>query len=169
MVDASFDLGATPRGVPDGWTTHEFHGLTFAMPAGSDLFREEPQDSNGAFTSFWSGPTIRSTPIGTPSPGWEVGMDFIMVANPTVQWDGLIRDGQENTYTATVPGATFVGGSTRESEVAEPRLNETRPVSEIQLYVQGASGTYYEMSVTAYPGEAGLEFLRQFVGSMSVQ
>lgn len=164
------DLGSFGgHAVPAGWTIETWQGLRFAVPPMSDQRGTgQPQpNSGGYFTTVWDGPPIPEAIIATAD-GSQAGSSISLFANPAVHWDGMIRDGHPNTFSAKVPGATLVGGSMLDVETVLSRsTGATRPVGNIAIYVQGPS-KYYELHLVTSPGEAGARFLRQFLGALSV-
>ncbi len=167
-ADAALDLGELTHTVPSGWTAYSADGLSYAVPPGTTPpTQETAPDSAGRAITRWPGPGIPLEPGADPAEG-QASMTFVVAANPGSPWDGSLPADQGTTFTATVPGVPLVGGTIAQSSATVDAEGHTKPVSEIDVYLQGTSGGSYSIHLTTTPGEGGVRFLTEFLSTVSI-
>lgn len=157
-------LDGVRAGVPGGWKTGGFDGLSFAVPAVAEERSgiTEP-NADGYVERAWDGAPIPGT---TSRDGdGEVPAEYLVQSSTTAVFDGVVSDGGAQVFSLTVPGADVAAGSLDQETVSAPG---TGTVLRLHVYIQASNGANYQAGMTASNDSAGQQMVRQFIGALSV-
>ncbi|WP_142027961.1 hypothetical protein [Blastococcus colisei] len=157
-------MDGVEAGVPDGWKTGSFNGLSFAVPAGA---RERPgitePNRDGYVERAWNGAPIRGTTA--PDGDGEALAEYLIQSSTTAVFDGAVPVGGARVFALTVPGAEVAAGSLDEEPVPAPGSGT---VLRLRVYIQGSDGANYQAGMTTGDDSTGQQVVRQFIGALSV-
>lgn len=157
-------LDGVRAGVPGGWKTGSFNGLSFAVPAvAQERSGITAPNADGYVERAWDGaPIPRTTARGGDG---AAPSEYLVQSSTTAVFDGVVSDGGAQVFSLTVPGADLAAGSLDQETVATPGAGT---VLRLHVYIQASNGANYQAGMTASNDSAGQQMVRQFIGALSV-